>query len=404
MRVCGILGMGIADGKKIPYSGDCLGQPTIGGFVMKFLPGKNLAQVCKKDKVWDTHKDENVSIGALYGENPQYWRYAERMADCADWLEFAETLEHDKKLKLTRASFCHVRHCPICQWRKSLARIARFMNNLPEYLQACPDYAYIYAVFTVRNCEMSELRDTIRAENDGFKKLLKRLKRAGVTVHGFIKTVEVTKGKDGLPHPHLNAILAVDKGYFKSRAYLAKDKWVTLWRECMKLDYDPSVFVSRVRSRRKKDLASSASASSDIGASTTSLVDQDLISGFLEVSKYAVKPSDLVDDAEFLYGITEQCHKLRFISTGGCLKDIFRDSGTDGTGEADISSEEMLLQGGDDSENTTNWRQVFLWFQNRGYRSQFRFKYSKDNPDSERAFRDGLTKAIRERDEFNRSS
>lgn len=360
---------------------------------MNFVPGKNLAQVCKKDKVWNTHKYENVSIGALYGENPQYWRYAERMADCADWLEFAETLEHDKKLKLTRASFCHVRHCPICQWRKSLARIARFMKNLPEYLQVCPDYAYVYAVFTVRNCEMSELRDTIKDENKGFERLLKRLKRAGVTVHGYIKTVEVTKGQDGLPHPHLNAIFAVNKSYFTDRTYLSKAKWVTLWRECMKLDYDPSVFVSRVRRRRKKDVGK--------GEATPA---EDLTSGFLEVSKYAVKPSDLVDDAEFLYGITEQCHKLRFISTGGCLKDIFRDSGTDGTGEADISSEEMLLQGGDDSENTTNWRQVFLWFQNRGYRSQFRFKYSKDNPDSERAFRDGLTKAIRERDEFNRSS
>lgn len=360
---------------------------------MKFVPDKNITQVSKKDKVWNTHKKENFLVGELYGENPEYQRYAERMASCADWLEFAETREHDKKLKLTRATFCHVRHCPICQWRKSLARIARFMKNLPDYLEEYPDFSYIYAVFTVRNCPMDELRDTIRAENKGFERLLKRLKRAGVNVHGFIKTVEVTKGKDGFPHPHLNAILAVNKSYFTDKTYLSKDKWVTLWRESMKLDYDPSVFVSRVRRRRKKDAGK--------GEATPA---EDLTSGFLEVSKYAIKPADIVDDPEFLYGVTAQCHKLRFISTGGCLKNIFREDGTDGADDLAISSEEMLLKGDESEVAVTDWRQLYLWYRGKGYLLKLRRKVVPDDLQNDLEFREGLTEAVRDRDQFYRRS
>ena len=37
----------------------------------------------------------------------------------------------------------------------------------------------------------------------------------------------------------------------------------------------------------------------------------------VEVLKYATKAKDLTDNPEFLYGITQQTHKLRFIASGG---------------------------------------------------------------------------------------
>lgn len=353
--------------------------------------GSLLRQVSKKDKRWDTHKRENENIGALYGANPIYARYAERMGECADWLEFGEVKgqdikEHDRKLKLMRASFCHVRWCPICQWRRSLAHMARVQNNLDMYLEANPNLAYIYVVLTVRNCEMSILRRTITEMNKGVNRFLKRIGRI-TKLHGYVKTVEVTKGKNGLPHPHINLILAFNKSYFTSRDYIPKNKWVILWRESMKLDYDPSVFVRKVKPKRKmqKDGENKPGA--------------DLIAGMLEVVKYAVKPSDFDADAEFLYGITSECYKLRFISSGGCLKNIFDDGHR--TAE-DIDDNDMIHPGGeeeDDKEKVNDWRRIYLWYTSRAaYIMRQRRKVAQDRDQADYEFANDLTALLRDRD------
>lgn len=358
---------------------------------------ENIAQVSRKDKVWNTHKAENSEIGRLYGENPRFAKYAKRMGECADYLEFAEAsevAEHDKRLKLTRASFCHVRHCPVCQWRKSLARIARFMTNLPAYLENSPKWVYIFVTLTTRNCDFDQLRATIRAQNAGFKKLLKRLGRMGVAVQGYIRINEVTKGQDGLAHPHIHAILAVPRSYF-GKYYVPQKRWAELWRACMKLDYEPLVNVKRVKMTDEKK----AEFREKEGREPTAA--DELASGLREVSKYSVKPEDMAEDADFLYAVTEQCFKLRFLGTGGCLKDIFKDGAKDAE---DISDEEMLRPGGeDDQEKAGRQRQLFLWWRERhAYRLALRRKAAPDPLVDDLEFREGLTEAMRQRSKERR--
>lgn len=353
------------------------------------MSGKNIAQTSEKDKVWNIHKTENAEIGRLYGQNPRYFKYSQRMSECADWLEFAEVKEHDHKLKLTRASFCHVRHCPVCQWRKSLARIARFMSNLPGYLEDFPDYAYIFATFTSRNCDFDAIRETIKTQNDALKKLLKRKELKGV-VHGYVRVNEVTKGQDGLAHPHIHVILAVPKSYFSGRYYISQKRWAELWGEVMGLDYEPRVDVRRVKmSERKK------AKLREQGVEPTSA--DDLVSGLLEVSKYSIKPADVVDDADFLYAVTAQCFHLRFIATGGCLKDIFQDGAK---GAEEISDEEMLRPGDEENEEkASSWRQLYLWQRERqGYLLRLRRKAASDPLQDNLEFREALTEAIRDRE------
>jgi hypothetical protein len=53
-----------------------------------------------------------------------------------------------------------------------------------------------------------------------------------------------------------------------------------------------------------------------------------------ETLKYAVKPSDMVKDPEWFHELTRQVHKLRFVSTGGVLKDLFKE---------DTSEKDLLL-------------------------------------------------------------
>lgn len=350
---------------------------------------ENIAQTSPKDKVWNVHKAENSAVGRLYGDNPRYSKYSQRMGGCADWLEFAELRDHDRKLKLTRATFCHVRHCPICQWRKMLARIARFMSNLETCLGGILGYAYIFVTLTTRNCDFDELRATIRAQNAGVQKLLKRLGRMGVAVHGYIRVNEVTKGKDGLAHPHIHLILAVSPSYFSGHYYVPQKKLAELWGACMRLDYTPVVNVKRVRMSDKKK----AKFRAENGREPT--YADEVTSGIVEVSKYSVKPEEIAEDADYLYAVTEQCHKLRFLGTGGCLKDVFKA----GTRDAeDISDEEMLLPGEEDSEEKVSpWRQLYLWNRARGYELRLRRKAARDRLVDGLQFREGLTDALRQR-------
>lgn len=328
--------------------------------------GSTLDENSKKDKSWIEHRRNNVKVAEIYGNSgdPKCLGYAERMEFCAGWLEFGEikaagaVMEHDRKLKLTKAIFCKVRHCPVCAWRRSLAYIARFNKNLPEYLEQFPDFAYLYAVLTVRNPVMDELRETIRQMNGGLKKMLKRKEFLPVC-KGFVKTIEVTRGTDGNPHPHINLCMAVNKSYFTDKTYLSHARWVELWRGCLGLDYDPVVNVKRITRRAKKGDATEADQP---GVEISAGLGADLFCGMREVVKYSVKEADLVEDPEFLIGITHQLSGMRFIATSGCMKDILRNGDSDSPGDVEeVSESEMLLRGDESIDKITKWRQRYKW-------------------------------------------
>ena len=318
--------------------------------------GSTLDENSKADKPWTKHRRNNVKVSEIYDDAGEYQfrRYAERMRDCGFWLEFAEiksveaVKEHDGKLKLTKTQFCRVRHCPICAWRRTLALLARFHKHLPEYLKEYPDYAYLYVVLTVKNPRMDQLRETIQVMNDACHKLRKR-KDFEAVCKGFVKTIEVTRGQDGNPHPHINLCIAVNKSYFTDRTYLSQARWVELWKDCLKVDYDPVVHIKKITKRKKKD--------DDPGESSSS----DLIAGMKEVIKYSIKEEDLVEDPDFLIGLTKQVARLRFVSTGGCFKGILNKIVSDSEEVEDVDENEMLLRDDEAKEKITEWRQKYAW-------------------------------------------
>lgn len=263
------------------------------------------------------------------------------------------------------------------------------MTNLPDYLSSYPDLVYLFVTLTTRNCDFDTIRETIRAQNDGVKKLLKRKELKDVA-KGYIRTNEVTLGEDGLAHPHIHLILAVPKSYF-GRSYINQEQWTRLWREVMKLDYNPIVNVKRVQMSKKKKAEFRAKEGRDPTPS------EELVSGIVEVSKYAVKPEDMAKDADFLYAVTAQCFRLRFIATSGCLKDIFQDGAKDAE---DISDEEMLRPGDEENEEKASpWRQLYLWQREwRCYLLRLRRKVASDPLQDDLEFREALTEAIRGRE------
>jgi hypothetical protein len=76
-----------------------------------------------------------------------------------------------------------------------------------------------------------------------------------------------------------------------------------------------------------------------------------------EVLKYAIKPEDMKadGDGEWLLELTRQVHRLRFIASGGSLKDALR--------EGDESNEDLIAPGeekaADDEDAPTL---TFDWF------------------------------------------
>lgn len=300
-----------------------------------------LAEVSEKDTKWDRHRGNTQTIGALYdrASDPKLERLGERMAECSGVLRFAQAVDMETgevSIKLDRASFCKVRHCPVCQWRRGMRNVARFYARLPALMQAYPKARWLFVTLTVKNPEMADLRSTLANMNTAWQRMIqldsKDPEAFKWPAKGFIRTTEVTKGKDGKPHPHFHALLMVPASYFKGGAYIKQEKWAETWQKCLRADYTPTVDVRAVKANSAK--AKEAEASGDKAAALSAAVAETL--------KYAVKPEDMLTDGRFLFGITEQLHKLRFLATGGILKDWLKE---------DATNDEMIQTGAEDDDN-----------------------------------------------------
>lgn len=257
-----------------------------------------LSDVSPRDKPWDKHRAECDSVGHLY-ELTEFSRYAERMGRCSGRLGFAweSSDSGEVRLRLREARFCRCRHCPVCQWRRCLMWLARFLKAMPALLEEHSGCKFILLTLTVRNCEVTELRATLDDMNRSWTRLTKLKVFPAL---GWVKSVEVTRSHDGTAHPHFHCLLMVDKTYFTGRRYLSQSRWSELWQQSMRLNYTPIVDVRKVK-------------------------DGGLHGAVCEVVKYAVKPSDLASDSSWLEEVTRQLHKTRAIALGGCLREFLRD-------------------------------------------------------------------------------
>jgi plasmid rolling circle replication initiator protein Rep len=284
-----------------------------------------LSEVSAKDKPWDAHRAAADKISSLY-EGTMFQRYAERIAGCSPFLDFSFVVDPETgsiTLDLANVHFCRVRYCTVCQWRRQLKWRARFFNALPKILGDYPKIRFIFLTLTVKNCPVDELRETLAWMNKSWERLSKRKQFPAL---GWLKSVEVTRGKDGTAHPHFHAILAVNESYFK-RGYLSKEKWIQLWRESLRAEYDPSIAVKVVKST----------------TANPEQLDTELMKGFCEVLKYSLKPDDLIVNQEWLLEITAQLHKTRAVAVGG----IFRDYISDKEPEDLITEVEESVSGSD---------------------------------------------------------
>jgi plasmid rolling circle replication initiator protein Rep len=261
-----------------------------------------LTDVSPKDKPWDIHRAASDAVRDLYRDS-RYKHYATRIDECSPYLGFAVSVddEYESKFKLQTAFFCRVRNCPTCQWRRSMKWRARFFQALPSVYQDYPTVRWVFVTLTVKNCPVEELRETLEHMSHAWNKFSRRKVFPGI---GWVRSVEVTRAKDGTAHPHYHCLIAVPASYFGNK-YLKQAEWTEFWRQSLKVDYTPIVDVRSVKpkSKAKGDAA-----------------QREIFDAVCETFKYSVKESDLTADRFWLGELTDQLHKTRAIATGGILK------------------------------------------------------------------------------------
>ena len=270
-----------------------------------------------RDKPWDQHRASSDTI-ARYYKGTEHQRYAERINFCSEMLDFKLVPNPTGvyQLKLSSARFCRVRTCVVCTWRKSLMYRARAFKAIPPLIQDYPKLRFLFLTLTLKNCDITELRATITHLNQSFARLTKLKVWPGV---GYLKSVEVTRGRNGSAHPHLHVLVGVEPSYF-GRNYVKQAEWVKLWRQSLKVDYNPMLDVQALKS------------------------NDSLVGLLTEVIKYQVKPNDLLfADREWFLEYTKQIHRTQAISFGGLFRQYFKDFDREAT-------DEDLLGLTDDSE------------------------------------------------------
>ena len=304
-------------------------KPILASNSVEVSSNPSLTDLSPHDKTWDVRKAESDVIQQHY-EGSHFQRYADRIKDCAQLLDFRLIPNSDGvyRLKLSSARMCHTRTCQVCAWRRSLVYKARAYKALPKFITDHPKTRYAFMTLTCKNCQIDELRDTIKHLNQSFARLSKRKAWPGI---GYIKTLEVTRGKDGVSaHPHLHVLLALEPSYY-SRHYLSKKKWIELWQKSLRVDYKPILDVQAIK------------------------VSDSPVGLLAEVIKYQAKPSSLTyATKEWFLEYTNQIHGTKAFAIGGILKKYFQDLNKEETDEEKIGNDNESDV--DEGHLMFNWR------------------------------------------------
>lgn len=281
-----------------------------------------LAKVSRKDRVWDLHRSSCQWLAHIYQgaeEHPKLIKRASRMDACSPELFFDLVQEETGvRYQLANAHFCHVRTCPVCQWRKSLRHKARFLEAMKRLLPKIgTEVKWVFLTLTVRNCDISQLRETIKGMNEAWDRLQRSMSKKSDWWLGWVLSTEVTfsPSEAGNSHPHFHVLIAVKPSYFHWRNYLKHEAWMALWKRSARLDYDPTVQIQSIRSK----------------CTDGDEVSSRLKNAVAETLKYAVKPDRTLQEEEplWLQEYALQVDKLKFVRTGGILRGILKNDYSD---------------------------------------------------------------------------
>ena len=160
-------------------------------------------------------------------------------------------------------------------------------QKLEEIKTQYPTHRWVFLTLTVRNCDLVDLRDTLKDMNASWKRMSETVAfKNGIA--GFIRTTEVTRERmatcEHIPTITLYCWLP---SYFSGKNYIKQPEWVEMWQKALRADYAPSVNVKTVKQ----------------------FAEGQLDKAICETLKYSVKPDDLIvsrDAGAWLHEMTRQ--------------------------------------------------------------------------------------------------
>jgi plasmid rolling circle replication initiator protein Rep len=186
---------------------------------------------------------------------------------------------------------------------------ARLHRALPRLVADFPQARFLFATFTVRNCDVHLLRLTLTQMANAWKRLIQLKVFPAI---GWVRSMEVTRGRDGNAHPHFHSLLMVQPEYFTT-GYLKQPQWADLWRTCLRIDYKPVVDVRAVDPHYEP------------WRRTEMMVSHPLWNTATEVIKYKVKVGDMLKDDKWFLAVSDEIWKMRAVAVGGILKKYIKD-------------------------------------------------------------------------------
>lgn len=257
---------------------------------------QRLAELYPKEaEQWIKNKNENLRVAAMYESSPAHQRKAERMCRCSDWLREQVTVDPETgeviKTTIKSASLCHLRYCPTCQGVRTRKWYAILWPVVQHVLTHLPNTHFLRLDLTGKNCPDSELRATIQAMTKAFGRLMNRNECKKV-ITGWIRVTEVPRGKNGDAHPHFHCLLALSPS-FVGAGYIKKERFRTLWRESLQVDYNPEIFMKHIKPQEDR---------------------ADILS---ENVSYITKSLKKIMEEDWLVPLTEQTGYLHFVVCGG---------------------------------------------------------------------------------------
>lgn len=248
--------------------------------------------VSGRERPWKTHKMNSSLLAEAFCRIGKHNK-AERVRHCGSFLKFNVCPEGHEK-RLTFANFCRVRLCPMCAWRRSLL-IAHQIKAVAHEAVKRQSMRWLFLTLTIRNCSGDDLSDTISHLMKSWQRLSQRKAFSDVVV-GWFRSLEITRNLlDDTYHPHYHVLLGVKPSYFR-KGYLKTEEWVSLWRECLQVDYDPICDVRIVRNKRNIEREMKILEQKGIFLSPDGLLVEANLAGsaVAELSKYATKSEDYI--------------------------------------------------------------------------------------------------------------
>ena len=270
---------------------------------------------------WKVERVKSLRLKRLY-DIAGYPDYADRVESCASWMRFG-TIGDRRGLLST--NFCKLRLCPMCVARGARVR-AHLLSQVMDAVQEEHKCQYIFLTLTVQNVPGDKLGEALDQLAAGWRRLMNQ-RPVLAAFKGTFRAIEITRNNDpkslwyGTFHPHIHVIAAVDGGYFKRKngLYFTPEDILKRWRQACRLDYDPSVRISKTYDGKKK---SKKNSKGDNQASAGAV---------LEAAKYATKDSDYISDsisdeeaAQVVADYTRALHRRRLTAFTGWMKETAR--------------------------------------------------------------------------------